>query len=137
MRCSTSELAEHLGGELIGPDVSIEGASVDSRTIRPGQLYAPIVAERDGRAVVWGPHRDRGRGTGGEPGLALAHGAPSRGRRPRPGRRLFQRDPRVGRGGPALAGRVAGRTQAGSPRADGRAGGTRASPSIAGSPSWR
>ncbi len=85
----------------------------------------------DGRAVVWGPYRDRGRGPGREPGLALAHGGPSRARRPRPGRRLFQRDPRVGRGGRALAGRVAGRTQAGSPRADGRAGGperVRASP---------
>src|SRR5207248_2699240 len=31
----------------------------------------------DGRAVVWGPHRDRGLGIGGEPGLALAHGRPS------------------------------------------------------------
>lgn len=52
MRSSTSELAAHLGGELIGPDVSIEGASIDSRTIRPGQLYAPIVAERDGHAFI-------------------------------------------------------------------------------------
>src|SRR5258708_4074700 len=52
MRCSTSELTAHLGGELVGPDVSIEGASIDSRTIRPGQLYAPIVAERDGHAFI-------------------------------------------------------------------------------------
>src|ERR671931_559332 len=52
MRCSASELADHLGGELIGPDVGVEGASVDSRTIRPGQLYAPIVAERDGHAFI-------------------------------------------------------------------------------------
>jgi UDP-N-acetylmuramoyl-tripeptide--D-alanyl-D-alanine ligase len=52
MRCSTSELAAHLGGELVGPDVSIEGASIDSRTIRPGQLYVPIVAERDGHAFI-------------------------------------------------------------------------------------
>src|SRR3954463_9346833 len=52
MRCSTSELAAHLGGELVGPDVSIEGAGIDSRTIRPGQLYAPIVAERDGHALI-------------------------------------------------------------------------------------
>jgi UDP-N-acetylmuramoyl-tripeptide--D-alanyl-D-alanine ligase len=54
VRCSTSELTAHLGGELVGPDVSIEGASVDSRTIRPGQLYAPIVAERDGHAFIAG-----------------------------------------------------------------------------------
>src|ERR671931_2895096 len=52
MRLSAAELTAHLGGELVGPDVSIAGASVDSRTIRPGQLYAPIVAERDGHAFV-------------------------------------------------------------------------------------
>ena len=52
MRCSTSELTAHLGGELVGPDVSIEGVGIDSRTIRPGQLFAPIVAERDGHAFI-------------------------------------------------------------------------------------
>jgi UDP-N-acetylmuramoyl-tripeptide--D-alanyl-D-alanine ligase len=52
MRFSTAELAAHLGGELVGPDVSIEGASIDSRTIRHGQLYVPIVAERDGHAFI-------------------------------------------------------------------------------------
>jgi UDP-N-acetylmuramoyl-tripeptide--D-alanyl-D-alanine ligase len=52
MRCSASEVTAHLGGELVGPDVSIEGASIDSRTIRPGQLYIPIVAGRDGHAFI-------------------------------------------------------------------------------------
>src|SRR5918996_915018 len=52
MRFSAAELTAHLGGELVGPDVSVEGASIDSRTIRPGQLYAPIVAERDGHAFI-------------------------------------------------------------------------------------
>jgi UDP-N-acetylmuramoyl-tripeptide--D-alanyl-D-alanine ligase len=52
VRCLTSELAAHLGGELVGHDVSIEGASIDSRTLRPGQLYAPIVAERVGHAFI-------------------------------------------------------------------------------------
>jgi UDP-N-acetylmuramoyl-tripeptide--D-alanyl-D-alanine ligase len=52
VRWATSELTAHLGGELVGPDVSIEGASIDSRTIRPRQLYAPIVAERDGHAFI-------------------------------------------------------------------------------------
>jgi UDP-N-acetylmuramoyl-tripeptide--D-alanyl-D-alanine ligase len=52
VRCSASELTAHLGGDLVGPDVSIEGASIDSRTIRPGQLYVPIVAERDGHAFI-------------------------------------------------------------------------------------
>jgi UDP-N-acetylmuramoyl-tripeptide--D-alanyl-D-alanine ligase len=52
MRCTASELATYLGGELVGPEVEIDGASIDSRTIRPGQLYAPIVAERDGHAFI-------------------------------------------------------------------------------------
>jgi UDP-N-acetylmuramoyl-tripeptide--D-alanyl-D-alanine ligase len=52
VRCSTLELAAHLGGELVGPDVSVEGASIDSRTIRAGQLYVPIVEERDGHAFI-------------------------------------------------------------------------------------
>lgn len=52
MRCSTSELAAHLGGQLVGPDVAVDGASVDSRSLRPGQLYVPVVAERDGHAFV-------------------------------------------------------------------------------------
>ena len=52
MRCLTSELTAHLGGELLGPDVSIEGASIDSRSIRPGQLYVPIVAERNGHVFI-------------------------------------------------------------------------------------
>ena len=52
MRSSASELTAHLGGELVGPDVRIEGEGIDSRTIRPGQLYAPIVAERDSHAFI-------------------------------------------------------------------------------------
>jgi UDP-N-acetylmuramoyl-tripeptide--D-alanyl-D-alanine ligase len=52
MRFWTSELAAHLGGELVGPEVTVEGASIDSRTIGPGQLYAPIVAGRDGHAFI-------------------------------------------------------------------------------------
>jgi len=52
VRFSTSELATQLGGELVGPDVTVDGASIDSRTVRPGQLYVPIVAERDGHAFI-------------------------------------------------------------------------------------
>ena len=36
------------GGRLRGPDVWIEGASFDSRSLRPGSLFVPIVAARDG-----------------------------------------------------------------------------------------
>src|SRR3954449_11915693 len=52
MRFSAGELTAHLGADLAGPDVGIDGAGIDSRTIRPGQLYAPIVAERDGHAFI-------------------------------------------------------------------------------------
>lgn len=52
MRFLASEAAGFLGGEPVGPDVEIDGASIDSRTIRPGQLYAPIVAERDGHDFI-------------------------------------------------------------------------------------
>ena len=52
MRFPTSELAGHLGGELVGPDVVVDGASTDTRTLAPGQLYVPIVAERDGHAFI-------------------------------------------------------------------------------------
>jgi UDP-N-acetylmuramoyl-tripeptide--D-alanyl-D-alanine ligase len=52
MRFSAAELSTHLGGELVGPDVPIDGASIDSRTIRSGQLYAPILAERDGHTFI-------------------------------------------------------------------------------------
>jgi UDP-N-acetylmuramoyl-tripeptide--D-alanyl-D-alanine ligase len=52
MRFSASELTAHLGGELVGPDVSVDGVSIDSRTTRAGQLYVPIVAERDGHAFI-------------------------------------------------------------------------------------
>ena len=52
MRFSTTELAGHLGGELVGPDVKVDGASIDSRTVLRGQLYVPIVADRDGHAFI-------------------------------------------------------------------------------------
>ncbi|MBS1861715.1 MAG: UDP-N-acetylmuramoyl-tripeptide--D-alanyl-D-alanine ligase [Actinobacteria bacterium] len=52
MHWTASELAAHLSAELIGPDVTVDGAGIDSRTIRPGQLYASIVAARDGHAFI-------------------------------------------------------------------------------------
>jgi UDP-N-acetylmuramoyl-tripeptide--D-alanyl-D-alanine ligase len=52
VRFSTAELAVQLGGELVGPDVTIDGASIDSRTIKPGALFVPIIAERDGHEFL-------------------------------------------------------------------------------------
>ncbi|GAC67678.1 UDP-N-acetylmuramoyl-tripeptide--D-alanyl-D-alanine ligase [Gordonia soli NBRC 108243] len=45
-------MATAVGGELVGPDVEIEGASIDSRSVQPGQLFVPIVAERDGHDYI-------------------------------------------------------------------------------------
>jgi UDP-N-acetylmuramoyl-tripeptide--D-alanyl-D-alanine ligase len=52
MRFSASLAAAATGGERVGPDVELEGASFDSRTLRPGQLFVPLVAERDGHEFV-------------------------------------------------------------------------------------
>jgi UDP-N-acetylmuramoyl-tripeptide--D-alanyl-D-alanine ligase len=52
VRFSISELAAQLGGEQVGPDVTVKGASIDTRTAQPGQLYVPIVAERDGHDFI-------------------------------------------------------------------------------------
>ena len=52
MRFSTSDVASELGGRLVGPDVVVDGASIDSRTVVAGQLYVPIVAARDGHQFI-------------------------------------------------------------------------------------
>lgn len=59
MRIRASEAAAGIGGRLIGPDVEFDGASFDSRTTKPGQLFVPIVAERDGHEFI-GAARERG-----------------------------------------------------------------------------
>ncbi len=41
-----------LGGALEGPDVEVTGAGIDSRELRPGELFVPIVAERDGHEFI-------------------------------------------------------------------------------------
>jgi UDP-N-acetylmuramoyl-tripeptide--D-alanyl-D-alanine ligase len=45
-------VAQATRGHLVGDDVDLDGASFDSRTIRPGQLFVAIVAERDGHEYV-------------------------------------------------------------------------------------
>jgi UDP-N-acetylmuramoyl-tripeptide--D-alanyl-D-alanine ligase len=52
VRFSASELASHLDAALVGPDVTVDGTGIDSRTIHPGQLFVPIVAERDGHEFI-------------------------------------------------------------------------------------
>ncbi len=60
MRLRTSDLAVAVLGELVGPDVEVDGAAIDSRLVVAGQLFVPIVADRDGHDYV---------------GAALARGA--------------------------------------------------------------
>lgn len=62
MRFSASEIAAACDGTLDGPDVEVQGASIDSRSLQPGQLFVPVVGERDGHDYV---------------GAALAAGAPA------------------------------------------------------------
>ena len=44
--------ADAIGGTLVGADVESDGASFDTRSLRPGQLFVPLVAERDGHDFV-------------------------------------------------------------------------------------
>ncbi len=52
MQLRTIDLAAALGGRLEGPDVIVDGATQDSRTVTVGQLFVPIVAERDGHGFI-------------------------------------------------------------------------------------
>jgi UDP-N-acetylmuramoyl-tripeptide--D-alanyl-D-alanine ligase len=52
MRLSVSEIAHALGGRVVGPERGIDGAAYDSRETLPGQLFVPVVGERDGHDFV-------------------------------------------------------------------------------------
>jgi UDP-N-acetylmuramoyl-tripeptide--D-alanyl-D-alanine ligase len=54
LRFLTSEVAAATGGRLHGPDVPVDGAVIDSRSVRGGELFVPLVAERDGHEFVGG-----------------------------------------------------------------------------------
>ena len=45
-------MARATGGRLRGEDVEVDGAAFDSRVLQPGQLFVPLVAERDGHDFV-------------------------------------------------------------------------------------
>jgi UDP-N-acetylmuramoyl-tripeptide--D-alanyl-D-alanine ligase len=52
VRFRASEAATATGGVRHGPDVELDGASFDSRSTQPGQLFVPIVGDRDGHEFV-------------------------------------------------------------------------------------
>lgn len=62
MRFRASDVAAATAGRLVGADVWLDGASFDSRSLRPGALFVPLVAARDGHDYI---------------GDALAAGAPA------------------------------------------------------------
>jgi UDP-N-acetylmuramoyl-tripeptide--D-alanyl-D-alanine ligase len=45
-------LSEIPGARLVGPDVAVEGATIDSRLVRGGELFVPVVAGRDGHDFI-------------------------------------------------------------------------------------
>jgi UDP-N-acetylmuramoyl-tripeptide--D-alanyl-D-alanine ligase len=47
-----SQVADITGGVLHGPDVTVDGATIDSRLLRSGALFVPVVAGRDGHEFI-------------------------------------------------------------------------------------
>jgi UDP-N-acetylmuramoyl-tripeptide--D-alanyl-D-alanine ligase len=58
MRLRASEISAAVGGRLEGENVIVDGAAFDSRSLKPGQLFVPVVAERDGHDFVAGAITD-------------------------------------------------------------------------------
>ena len=54
MRFEAIDVAAATGGRLVGPNTVVDGVSFDSRSLRPGQLFVPLVADRDGHEFVPG-----------------------------------------------------------------------------------
>jgi UDP-N-acetylmuramoyl-tripeptide--D-alanyl-D-alanine ligase len=52
MRLMAADVAKATNGSLVGQNAHLSGVSFDSRNIRPGQLFVPIVAERDGHDFI-------------------------------------------------------------------------------------
>ncbi len=48
----TSDVAAATDGRLVGPDTTVSGAAIDSRLVTGGELFVPVVAERDGHDFV-------------------------------------------------------------------------------------
>jgi len=52
VKLTASQIAEITGGTAHGPDVTVDGAAIDSRMLKPGALFVPVVAERDGHEFI-------------------------------------------------------------------------------------
>ena len=86
MRFTTAEIATATGGTLLneavaGETATIDGATQDGRELVPGQLFIPLVAERDGHDFIDGAiangagayltHRDTDGGSGSTPAIRV------------------------------------------------------------------
>jgi len=47
-----ADVAKATNGTLVGQNAHLSGVSFDSRSVRPGQLFVPIVADRDGHEFI-------------------------------------------------------------------------------------
>jgi UDP-N-acetylmuramoyl-tripeptide--D-alanyl-D-alanine ligase len=52
MRLKATEIAAATAGTVDGDNVVVDGVAFDSRALKPGQLFVPVVAERDGHDFV-------------------------------------------------------------------------------------
>jgi UDP-N-acetylmuramoyl-tripeptide--D-alanyl-D-alanine ligase len=52
MRLLSSQVADAVSGELVGPDVEVDGACFDSRSAATGELFVPLIADRDGHDFI-------------------------------------------------------------------------------------
>src|SRR6476646_8381872 len=52
MRTRAVEVAEIVRGTLYGPDAEVDGATIDSRSVRGGELFVPVAAARDGHDFI-------------------------------------------------------------------------------------
>ena len=49
---SVEEVAAAVKGEVVGPSVTVAGAAIDSRGVDGGELFVPLLAERDGHDFI-------------------------------------------------------------------------------------
>src|SRR4051812_39753754 len=52
VRFTATEIAVAVDGTVHGDDLVVDGVTIDSRAVEGGELFVPIVAERDGHEFV-------------------------------------------------------------------------------------
>ena len=52
MQFRIEDVAAATRGEAVGPSTTVSGASIDSRAVAGGELFVPLVAERDGHEFI-------------------------------------------------------------------------------------